>query len=899
MSVAKNLVSRWRVASTLRSASTFMQERELHRLPVVYGTNRYFMTRDDLWVGFSIPHRNFGFLSDKEQAYMSNAAAGFFTFFPAEEENAGHLLVVNHTQKAADWEEALVARQRQLAREEGRRLPDSFDMYVDLARSAIDAQEFFSRDVYLFVKAAKRTTVKGSVRGVLEMLGRSLTAGFGIDDSQPSEEEQKEAQALAGEIVTSLARSWLAPAPIGRSKLEWIIRYLDSLGQPTPDVAPLDEQVWGIGKWQTSMSSWTRVVDLGKDIKGSRVRAVEFLTTTGEGRSYAAFLPLAIVPNEIDTRSNWLVTAATLPFSVDVSLHFEIVDPHRAERELDRPIDDAKAQAMEEQEAGRDPDETTLSQRAQLEAVQRNVRTNKQPLAFWQCVFAVYNDDPEQLKNNVTELRRRYLDLNMVLEIPPVDQRLLFYQTFPGSTIMVNDWIQRTDTSYLSASMPWLDSGAGASLDNPSLYQGFTILDQGDGQAKRGAPVFFDLVSVADEQGRAPVEAVVGDPGSGKTVSRGLKTAHENALKAITQFVWDPKGDFTPLYTEADSILLDKNDIRLIELGSSDTTISLDAFAIAEYDPAGQVDDRASTAQDVLNKLAFTLISYNKVARDVIEELVHVIIDQAHKAGRAPKMLDVFPILERWRDGDIQEVDLPQARYQEYAEAARGLYRVCDNARRSSVGRVIFLDPDQGTLNIKPGTTTIFNALRLREVASEPRPDENVEDTYSRILSEMMISYVRSLVTRLPDQVTKHIYFDEWHVIKNSRAAERLIDWLKRMGRSKRTAVTYMSQSADDVAGGTLNSVWAGKCETEANARASCELLEIDKNDYNINTLMNLDKGEFVFRGPDGRVARVKVDFWDPGVLAIFNTGAREKAAKATRQREREQERERGVLPGY
>src|SRR5699024_5748815 len=120
------------------------------------------------------------------------------------------------------------------------------------------------------------------------------------------------------------------------------------------------------------------------------------------------------------------------------------------------------------------------------------------------------------------------------------------------------------------------------------------------------------------------------------------------------------------------------------------------------------------------------------------------------------------------------------------------------------------------------------------------------------------------------------------------RAAERLLDWLKRMGRSKRTSVTYLSQSANDSGGGTLNSVWCGKCETDENAIASCKLLGIEVNDYKIKTLRNLIAGEFIYCDPAGKVARLGVDFWDSDVLDLFNTQARAKATNAAKAREKE-----------
>lgn len=889
--MAPQIIDRMKTTKKLKEASSFLEDRELHRLPVVYGTDDYFLTPDAMWLGFHVPHKDSGFLSTrKRQDYFDSANTFFGSTFPAEEENAGHILIVNHTQTAEEWEKQLIRKEKKLAEEEDRELPDSFSSYVSLARKAIDTREFFRRDIFMFVKTNERSSWQGGFMGFIETLGRLLTSGFGIDESQPLGEEKKENEERAAQVSDNFKKSWLQATPIHRSRVEWLVRYIDSLGSPTPDPAPVDETEWGIGRWQSVMSSWNRRVNLGKDSESNVIRGLEFITTKGEGLSYACMMPVTVTPNAISPLSNWIFSASTLPFPVDVSLHFETLDPHRAEGELNKPIDDAKAQAAEETEADREIDETTQEQRGQLENVKKATIRERKPIMNWQCTFVVYDTDKDELKKKTRELRSHFEGHQIELEAPPRDQRALFYQLFPGADLIVKDWIQRTNTEFLAAGMPWLETSVGASIDkNPALYQGYTVVADGR-ELKHGSPMFFDLVSIADETDRAPTEFVCGDPGSGKTVSRGLKPVHENALKGITQFIWDPKGDFKPIKENARELLIEPEKVKMIDLGSrgAEHTISLDAFAIAEYDEESEIDDRANSGADLLKSLIAGDMQKHAFMGEVIEDAVGIVVKNADKNEEQPKMLQVETVLADWRQGDFNKPEYRQLqnrsedRLRDYRDLSYTIMQKIESVKQSSLGRLLFLDPDKGSLKTDVGTTTIFNALNLKEVDPDIDPSqEHLEVTVSRVIQEMMTSFIRSLVSSLDDTVTKATVFDEWHVIRRSRAAERMLDWLKRMGRSKRTSISYLSQSAHDSGGGVLNSVWCGKCETEDNARASCDILQIEQNDYNIKTLMNLTKGEFLYRDSFSRVARVAVDFWDSDILDLFNTNAAEKARQA------------------
>ena len=851
-----------------------VNERKGFRLPIVYSNNDYLLTSNAAWSGFAVANKPWGFLDQSaRRSYYYAANALFSRIFPSDKETAGHLILTNRVYTADDWERNLLARYASTASE-------NFARYVKASRKVVEQREFFEREVYLFTRLGARGET-GGIRGFMRSLVEFFAVGANMDDSQPELEEQKFWSTQAASMVDTLSNSWLRAEPVHRRRVEWLTRHLDTPGLPTPDVAPADEEEWDAGYWRTVLASYTEEVPLGVSGK-NRYHCVEFTAPTGAGKSYAAFLPVNHIPSALHFEQNWIHHASNLPFPVDCSLHFEIIDPDRAEKDLQRPITDAEAQEEEDREAGVRTDDATQLQQRGLRQVKADVQMSRKPLAYWQAVFAVYDTDKEELLSKVAHIIKHYKDIQFELVCPNRDQRELFYQTFPGSDVLVDDWWHRTETEYLAASGPWLTSSVGDREESAGLYQGHTIVRDANGTPQKGVPVFYDLQNVVDDEGRAPTEAITGFPGSGKTVSRGLKIAHEDALRGITQFVWDPKGDFLPLKRYAADMQLDPRKVKLVDLYDPNNSVSLDAMAIAEVDPAKSIDERETSAIDVLFSLCSDYISnpneglkYQSVLRQAVTEVLK------NDSPETPaSMQAVLDRIDMWRAHDYSSSDVAESRQDEWSEYCRMLSNHLHQLQGDTLGRLLFRNPNEaGTVKITEGDLVIFVALKMQ--VTEPNETPTMKSRISDIISGLMTDFIRSLLFTLPDEVPKSLIFDEWHVIKRTKRAESLVDWLKRMGRSKRCMVRQMSQSASDFTKGSLSTVWCGYAQNDEEAAASCDLLGIEASQANISMLKSLQAGQFLFRDVHGRVAHVYVDIWDDWMLEKFNTSAAAKAALA------------------
>ena len=1155
------------------------------RLPIVFSNDSFFLTRDGAWTGMRIPTKSSGFLSARaRQEYYRSAQKVFAKDLPKEKENAGQILVTNRVVSMDEWETQILDPTSKY----NPNLTSGYQAYVREARRNIEASSFSQPETYLFVRQGSRggTGVTKIVNQVVDL----VLAGAGMDDSQPDKEEVSYWEPQAANLRRTLSSTWLQAQPVTRRELEWVVRHQDMPGVPTPDVSPSDEQEWGAGAWRTALSSYTEEIPLGI-INRRRYYGLRVDGPTGAGTSYIAFLPIASIPQAVRYDANWLDFASKTDFPVDINLHFEVIGAAAVERQLDKATETAEAQLDEAADVGAQ-DSVTATQHAQLDQTRTQMAMNKSPMVYWQAVMSVYADDRETLLDRISSLIQHYNAIHFELVCPDKDQRELYFQSFPGAPVTLDDWFHRTDTQFFAACQPWLSQAIGNRVDIPGDYQGYSLEVDSSGNLKRGRPFFFNLFSVVDGQGKAPTEGVVASPGAGKrlplttpilredgtwttmgdlrvsdriwsthgptavtrlspikedapalrmvfddgttqvcdpehrwtfmgpdapswpvpdqnepdgvlsslltssdpedtttpeqlatlagdsqraedylraserlrsdgsgqfrmrdlcrevledrgvdtsacgititaqeartlldegralnlpladpltlpetagrpgasdvlalarlvtsgsassadvksalmwpehdrrrlleavlgdpeglaadddvvealatlaaatatgvvtspgriratgstsrrliaiepvpsvpmrcitvdssdhlylagtrllpthnTVSRGLKPVHEDALRGVTQYVWDPKGDFRPLFNSARELMLDPDKVRLIDLGDPKVSISLDAFTVAEYDPDNLIDSRESSAREVLRLLAREQTSNENPAaityRGVIDQAVSAVIEAEKTTQVAPTMQGILAVLRDWRE----EINLPPFRREEkkenFIDAVEDLLRQYEAIARDSMGRLLFLDPNQGgSLDVEEGVLTIFVAMKLKttDPGEEQTPTTVVGDT----IAAMMVDYIRSLLSRLPIPVQKSATFDEWHVIKRTKRADALVDWLRRMGRSRRCAVRQMSQSAKDLSASSLACVWIGWSTEETEAEASCDLLGIEKTTANVETIMHLNKGEFIFRDGFGRLARVFVDFWDTSVLEIFRTEAMAQAA--------------------
>lgn len=871
-------------------------ESKAFRYDVVFSMGNLLMTKDSTWIGHKVPLKQWGFLSDeRQQQYFRSSNTFYEQVFPSDKNNAGQLIITNLVYSGEQWRDNLIELHEHIS------VP-FYTKYVSGALQAMEKQTFYEKECFLFTRLGTRAEATG-LRGMVRKNLNYLAATAGADDHQPDGDEL----AFWAEAGDSLSKqydsTWVKPATMTRRRIEALVRHQDTPGLPTPDVASYDPQTWERGEWRTVLSSYVEREKLGK-IGKYQAECVRVDSPTGV--SYVAYMPMIHVPSRVRGNANWLHKASRFHFPVDAVMYFEILDSDAAEKVIGQAVEKAEVQQGEDAEAGIRPDEMTMIQSDQARSVKTNVVMGRRSLARWQCVLSVSAHDKKTLRDRVDEVITRYKDDQIDLGVPHRDQRELYYQSLPANGVLVEDWFHLTNVEYLAAAMPWLTTAVGDGEDSPANYQGWTL--NADGSVDN--PFFYDLQNVAEVIGTAPTEAVIAQPGSGKTLSRGLVPAHQNGLMGHTVFIWDPKGDFIPLKREAKRLKLREENVLLLDMNSPSLSVSLDGYEVAEVNVEEGVDDRMSSARDVLRSLCRKYVNDPQQGLQygaLLLRLVQATMDQANRLAAAepdeavrakirPTMARSMDILYAWSQGNFTEYsDIEDGAREATKSRANMLFIELNNTRQNKFGKFLFLDPTQvGVIRVKAGDMVIFAAKDMPY--TEPGDEPTEKTIIGDIISGLMVDYIRALIYKLPPDAPKNVYLDEYHAIKKSPRAEALAIWLKRMGRSRNTTVTQMSQSANDVDRSSLSTVWCGNAGNETEAKASCELLDIEPTNENIQVLLSLGRGEFIMRDVHKRIARVSVNVWDPGLLHLFDTQLATKArAERAAERDRRKQEETGT----
>ncbi|WP_055494466.1 ATP-binding protein [Streptomyces sp. TP-A0356] len=720
--------------------------------------------------------------------------------------------------------------------------------------------------VYLVVRLGDRASYNGAW-GRIQRMWDQVRKPLDLEDEMPPLDEIEVWHDMAGDIRNTLAGSPLRCQPVGRQEAEMLLLHLTHPGLPAPDPSAVPPQRYGPGELQALCGGELTREQLGR-IGKYDYKCLRHETVTGT--SYQIWFAFSLGPEEINFPGTlWLHRSDALPFPVVQSIGFEIQELADTRKDADKALRNVEEQFFNDKEAGVSTDLTYHQKRELATQMKYLVDHHRTPFVRMRALFGVSASDKDQLRENARDFVRAMREAGYTVDAPPTHQKFFFYESLPGGRPLDTDYIRRVPLDYLASGMPHISPSVG---DGEGLYQGYTI---GAGGLP-AEPVFVDHMLYATQSQLAPTEGVPGDPGGGKTVSRGLKPVWEDALRGITQVVWDPKGDYLVLKKYASDLGLNPDKIICVNVYDAEPGM---------LDPAAQAEtpeDAAQLMRETLLRLVPDLLAGQNGSDfgDVIRQAVGAAISEGHGSTY---LMRVVEILEAWEKLPPSPGNINQERCRQFSGPPGRRYR---EVSRTKLGQLVFGRAPQ-PFRIPVGYTVIFCTLGL-QMPDPGKPPEMMSERelLSDVISGLMADNTWNIMATLDPAIPKAITWDEWHTSKDNPRARTLVDRIKRLGRSRNTFLRLISQSAGDFDSSFVTGVWAFGTTSKDEAAKTCEFLGVEPNGANVGTILSLSgsgKGVCVLKDRTGKLARVKVEFIHDFVLEIFDTNPEKDPEKMTR----------------
>lgn len=625
---------------------------------------------------------------------------------------------------------------------------------------------------------------------------------------------------------------------------EWLIKRNFWWGIADPVLRSTSEKPWSPKKQKgkrggldTFLYDSRQVITLTEaDIDCSHPRRVK-ITQPYDGDDqvvYHAYLAVSELPDNMDMPgSEWLYSAATLPFPVQMSIKCEVLEAPEALKKLSKKKTDIDNQVKNVQEAGATIPIDLAEKQEKALYLEDEYKKRKNPTFITHVTFGLFHTDINLLKSNVKILQDHFRDFgNINVELPAGDQWLLFNDFIPGSPRYVSDYIQRIPPETLAAGM----FGATQMLgDGIGLYIGTT------GSLQR--PVFVDLRH-ASQINRSPSFTISGTLGGGKSVLLNL-LGYQNSVTGGKTLIFDPKGErshWPEMLTEL------KGQIQVATLSASaEDQGKLDPFVMLQ-----NIEDAKEAAMDILSYLAS--VKSNSVEYSYISQSVMKVASEPR-----PYLMKCIEVLR-----EMGETRPPAAVVAEVLESFSDL----------SFAKLLFGNGEQKTINLDYA----MNILQVQNLKMPPV--EKPPETYS-LVEKMSIAVMYS-IGRFMDTF---VYFDRsvftlaemdeaWAILR-TQIGKEMADRVIRTGRSLNGGLGIATQNATDVAGdlaGNIGMKFAFRDSDTTKIKNTLSYFGLEHTQENIDLIKNLENGQCLMQDIYGRIGVLTVDVVFQRLFDCFDT---------------------------
>ena len=361
-------------------------------------------------------------------------------------------------------------------------------------------------------------------------------------------------------------------------------------------------------------------------------------------------------------------------------------------------------------------------------------------------------------------------------------------------------------------------------------------------------PVFFDThTQIASSM--PPGIYISGQPGSGKTFFSSI-LAYQSVLSGKTTVYLDPKADAVNLLNLQSEI----GSVNVWNLANDDEVEPgiLDPFSL-ETDNSKQKMLVMSLIEAFVGKLS-----------DEQQNSITPIIDDVSKESNPSLSRITQALLAKRNDPGANAIgnQLFLIKPQPFARLCFDHY----NGDKRKIGRGL----------------TIITLLGLEMPdPNTPSEDYDLKDRLSTGIMLLVTHYIYNIMIdsdknkKKPDPKT--IIIDESWAILATKAGQKIISQICRLGRSLNTACILISQNADDIdkfsIANSISTRFAFRVQNMGEAIAVRNAFDMPDDIGIESTIMeDFDKGDCLMKDYNGQISCVHIDGYDTHLTTAFNT---------------------------
>ncbi|TCW40432.1 ATP-binding protein [Laceyella sacchari] len=807
------------------------------QFPVKYfEQNLVFGTEGSVYAYYELQPFNYDYRSNDDKLSLHGNLEAFYWNIHADT----HALVVPEYQSLEEHRQAMEERLCDGLREAGKR-------HIQTAIDHLRGKDIHQHRFFIGVKL-KPTTVKGlSFFGELSYIWkdfrRYLNNQAGTDMPEVFQEEI-EAYQVQEELIYSRINSFLRARRVDPADLEWLIRrgfYRGIADTPrrkdwVPQAVPVE--VKGKKAKRPGRDILTLAEGRFDDSHGRQLVVEQFIGNQAK-QGYMAFLTLSHIPDKAPFPGlEWLYCLQRLSFPVEASVRTETIEYGKALSQVLNKKKELKAEDEHAVESGEETSYHILSSRQEANELESNLRTDKFPLINTSIVLCVSASNQEQLNLRIQTVRDMYSDMMIQVEVPYGDQWRAFNEFIPGAKRYITDYVHFMDPAAVGASM----IGATRQL--------------GDGQGhfigmSQNLPVFFqhDRGPKDKKLSTTASAAFIGSLGAGKSLGANL-LAYQALLSGAKVLIFDPKDERAhwPEY------LPELKDISRV------VTLRASAEDRGKLDPlmgAHSIQDRSAATETAKRILQFLARAADGTYEAIV---IGKAVDHVVQHAERPSMMKVIETLK----AGLREA--PEKRQDSLEE----IVDVLSYLATSGQGQLLFGDGTQKAIDLSlPLTILQVEDLKL--------PEESQTDFGRMAIALLMaISDFSRRFSNQPSSEFKLVLFDESWRLAKVREGRAILEELVRTGRSKNAAIYLISQNAKDMLGEEIRSNlgcrFVFRCRDTKEAEAACQILGIEADENNIETIRNLPTGMCLMSDLEKRVNEVEIRVLEERLFTAFDT---------------------------